>query len=43
MALRRKTWREKLEDDKDLPRIVVMRGRLARRVVRDFEGALVKT
>jgi hypothetical protein len=31
MAYRRKTWREKLADDKGLPRIVKMEGRLARR------------
>jgi alkylated DNA nucleotide flippase Atl1 len=31
MAIRRKTWREKLADDRGLPRIVTMRGRLARR------------
>jgi len=31
MAYRRKTWREKLADDKGLPRIVTLQGRLARR------------
>lgn len=31
MAYRRKTWREKLAEDKDLPRVVILQGRLARR------------
>ncbi len=31
MGYRRKTWPEKLADDKDLPRIVTLKGRLARR------------
>lgn len=31
MAAKRKSWREKLQDDKDLPKVITMDGRLSRR------------